>query len=48
MSDQPIRPEELFSQLKAPGIIERECGKTLKMRAPERKVIRPPVAPGVK
>ena len=56
ISDQPAWPEEFFSQLEAPGIIQHEygnggpagCRETLNIRAPVHKVIHPPVSPGVK
>ena len=56
MSDQPIRPEKFFSQLQAPGVIQREYGnggpagrcQTMNIRAPVNKVIRPQVSPVVK
>jgi hypothetical protein len=56
ISDPFIRSGEFFSQLEASGIIQGEYGKgspaggcqALNVRAPERKVIRPTVSPGMK
>jgi len=56
VSDQPAWPQEFFSQLEAPGIVQREHGNggpagwcyTVNERVPVYKVIRPPVSPGVK
>jgi hypothetical protein len=56
ISDQPVWPEEFFSQLDAPGVIQRKygnggpsgCRQPLNIRAPAHEVIRPPVSPGVK